>query len=97
MTPSRSEVEAAQRAAAAAQETAVAEQELWGSGVSTLDQVYQAQVDLVRAQVAEIQSRMNYAKALVTAQSAAGTFLQTHGIVFEDALKGTLWRGTALK
>jgi outer membrane protein len=97
LTPSRSQVEAAQRAVAASQQAADAEQVRWSSGVSTLDKVYQTQVDLVRAQAAEVQARVNYAKAIVAAEGAAGTFLPNHGIAFEDALKGSLWKGPALR
>ena len=97
LTPSRSQVEAAQRAVAASQQAADAEQVRWSSGVSTLDKVYQTQVDLVRAEAAEVQARVNYAKAIVAAEGAAGTFLQSHGIAFEDALKGSLWKGPAIR
>jgi outer membrane protein TolC len=97
LTPSRSQLEAAQRAVAASQETADGEQARWNEGYSTLEKVYQAQTDLVSAQIAEIQSSVNYAKAVVAAQGAAGTFLPSHGLAFEDALKGSLWKGPALK
>jgi outer membrane protein len=97
LAPTRSQVEAAQRAVAASQETADAEQVKWNSGYSTLDRLYQTQVDLVRAQAAEIQARVNYAKAVIAGQGAIGTFGQSHGIVFEDALKGSLWTGPALR
>ena len=97
LAPARSQVEAAVRAVAASQETADAEQVRWSSGYSTLDRVYQTQVDLVRAQIAEIQSRVNYAKAVVTAEGAAGTLNPRYGIQFEDALKGDLWKGPALR
>jgi outer membrane protein TolC len=97
LTSIRSQVEAAQKAVAASQETAEAEQEKWTIGVSSMDKVYQTQVDLVRAQLVSINSQVNYAKALVAAQLAAGGFLQIHGIAFEDALKGSLWKGPALR
>ncbi|HYR45295.1 MAG TPA: TolC family protein [Terriglobia bacterium] len=97
LAPARSQVEAAVRAVAASQETADAEQVRWTSGYSSLDKVYQTQMDLVRAQIAEIQSRVNYAKAVVTAEGAAGTFNPRYGIVFEEALKGDLWKGPALR
>ena len=93
LSPRRSEVEAAQSAVAASEQTVEAEQTRWSEGYSTLDKVYQAQQDLVNAQTAEIQSRLNYAKALHTSQSAAGTFFVIHGIVPEEALKGSLWKG----
>ena len=97
LTPSRSQMEAAQTAMAASQQTADAEQVRWNEGYSTLEKVYQTQIDLVNAQIAEIQSRVNYAKAVVAAEGAAGTFNPHYGIVFEDALKGDLWKGPALR
>jgi outer membrane protein TolC len=93
LSPRRSEVEAAQSAVTATEQTAEAERIRWNEGYSTLDKVYQAQQDLVRAQTAEIQSRLNYAKALHSAQSAASTFDDVHSIVAEEALKGSLWKG----
>jgi outer membrane protein len=97
LTESRSAVEAAQRAAIANQETADGEQERWTGGVSTLDKVYQTQLDLVRAQLAEIQSRADYAKTLMAAESAAGTFLPLHGIAADEGISGNLWKDPALK
>ena len=97
MTPGRSQVETARQAVDASQETADAERERWNLGISTLDRVYQTQIDLVRSQIAAIQSQVNYAKAVVAGESAAGTFLPHHNIKFEDALKGSLWTGPALK
>jgi outer membrane protein len=97
MTPSRSQVEAAERAVATSRETADAEQARWNSGYSTLDKVYQMQVDLVRAQTVAIQTQVNYAKAVVSGEAAAGTFLRHHNLVYEDALKGSLWKGPALR
>ena len=97
LTPTRSQVEAAQQAVAASQETADAEQERWNIGLSTIDKVYQAQVDLVRAQILEIQSRVNYAKSLMAAESADGSFLVLHNVKMEDALRGSLWKDPALK
>jgi outer membrane protein TolC len=93
LTPSRSQVEAAQRATASGQETADAEQERWNIGVSTIDRVYQTRVDLVRAQLAEIQSRLNYAKSLMAAESAAGTFLDVNNLSMDGGIKGSLWNG----
>jgi len=90
----RSQVEAAQRAVVASQKTVDAEQVKWESGFSTLDNVYQTQLDLVRAQAAEIQSRADYAKAVIAREVAVGTFLDDHNIVFDTALQGRLWRGS---
>jgi outer membrane protein TolC len=82
---------------AASREIADAEQERWVGGVSTLDKVYQTQLDLVRDQLAEIQTRVNYAKTLHAAQSAAGTFVVVNKIKPEDGVRGTLWKDPALK
>ena len=97
LTQSRSQIEAAQRAAATSQETADAEQVRWTLGFSTLDNLYQKQVDLVRAQATEIQLRVNYAKAVIAQESAVGQLLENHQIDYEDALRGSLWKGPAFK
>ena len=88
----RAQVEAAQRAVLASQQTADAEQIKWGSGFSTLENVYQTQLDLVRAQIAEIQSRVDYAKAVIAQEVAVGNFLESHNIAYDSALQGRLWR-----
>jgi outer membrane protein TolC len=93
---SRTQVEAAQRAVATSQQTADAEQTKWSFGSSTLENVYQTQTDLVRSQVAEIQSRVSYAKAVIAQEVAIGNFLETHNIDFDSALKGSLWRDSRL-
>jgi outer membrane protein TolC len=95
LTQARSQVEAAERAAAASQTTADAEQAKWSEGLSTLDDVFQAQLDLITAQAAEIQSRVNYAKAVIAQEVAVGNLLESHYIDFEKALQGTLWKGNA--
>jgi outer membrane protein TolC len=88
----RAQVEAAVRAVAASQQTADGEQVRWDSGISTLEKVYQTRLDLVRAQIAEIQSRLDYAKAVTAQEMAVGTFLDAHNISYESALQGRLWR-----
>ncbi len=97
LTQSRSQLEAAHRAAETSQETADAEQVRWTLGFSTLDNVYQKEVDLVRDQITEIQLRVNYAKAVIAQESAVGQLLDNHGIDYEDALRGSLWKGPAFK
>lgn len=93
LASSRSQVEAAQRATAASKELADAEQERWMIGVSTIDRVNQTQVDLVHSQMAEIQSRLNYAKNLMAAESADGSFLDLNGLTMDGGIKGSLWEG----
>jgi outer membrane protein TolC len=95
LNPSRAQVEAAQQSTDASQQTADAEQEKWNIGVSTLDRVYQTQVDLVRAQLAEIQARVNYAKTLMAAESSAGTFLDVYRLNAADGARGNLWKDPA--
>ena len=97
LAPSRAQVEAAQQATAASQQTADAEQEKYNIGVSSLEQIYQTQVDLVRAQLAEIDARVTYAKTLHAAQSAAGTFVVVNNIKIEDGIRGNLWKDPPLK
>jgi outer membrane protein TolC len=95
LTQARSQVEAARRAASASQTAADAEQEKWSEGISTLDNVFQTQLDLITAQAAEIQSRVNYAKAVIAQEVAVGNLLESHKIDFDKALQGTLWKGSA--
>jgi len=97
LTSTRSAVVAAQNAVEASQETADGEQERWNVGVSTLDKIYQTQLDLVTAQLTEIRARANFAKTLMAAESAAGTFLPLYGIDAQDSARGTLWKDPALK
>jgi outer membrane protein len=97
VTQSRSQIEAAQRAVATSQATADAEQERWTLGYSNLDNVYQKQVDLMRAQLTEIQLRVNYAKTVISEESAVGLLLENHGIDYDDAYRGSLWKGAAVK
>jgi outer membrane protein TolC len=97
MTQSKSQAEASRRAVTTSQETADAEQVRWSLGVSTLDTVYQKQVDLVRAQAADIQVRLNYAKAVIAEEGSTGQLLENHGIDYEDAYRGSLWTGPAIK
>jgi outer membrane protein TolC len=92
LAPSRAQVEAAQQATAASQRTADAEQEKYDIGVSAIDKVYHTQVDLVTAQLAEIKARVNYAKTLMAAESAAGTFLDVYSINAADGARGNLWK-----
>ena len=66
-------------------------------GISTLDNVNQRQVDLARAQAAEIQLRASYAKTVIAQESAVGTLLENHGIDYEEALRGSLWKGPTVK
>jgi outer membrane protein TolC len=91
-TQTRAQVEASQRAVTATRQTAEAEQVKWNSGFSTLENVYQTQLDLVRAQSADIQARADYAKAIIAQEVQVGDFLEKHNIEYDSAFQGGLWR-----
>lgn len=86
----RAQVEAARRAATASQAAYEGEQEKLRSGISTPYRVTLAQRDLMSAQSAEIQARVNYAKAVIAEQVAVGDLLQRHGIDVDQAQLGRL-------
>ena len=90
----RAQVAAAQRAVSASRMTAEAEQVKWDTGFSTLENVYQTEIDLSRAQAAEIQSRLDYAKSVLAQEVAVGNFLERHNIDYDKALQGRLWKGS---
>jgi outer membrane protein TolC len=91
-TQTRAQVEASQRAVTATRQTAEAEQFKWNSGFSTLENVYQTQLDLVRAQSADVQARADYAKAVIAQEVQVGDFLEKHNIDYNSAFQGRLWR-----
>jgi outer membrane protein len=91
LTQGRAQVVAAERASATGLTAFNGEQERLRAGISTPLLVTQAQRDLIVAQSAEIQARVNYAKALVAHQVAVGGFLESYGILFEDAIRGSLF------
>jgi outer membrane protein len=92
LTQGRAQVEAAQRAVVASRRAFEGEQDRFGAGISTAYRVMLAQRDLTSAESAEIQARVNYAKARVAHQIATGSFLERNGIVADGAQRGTLWR-----
>ena len=94
-TQARAQIQAAQRAVTATRQTAEAEQVKWNEGFSTLENVYQTQIDLTRAEAVEIQSRVDQAKAVIAQETAVGSFLESHNIVYDSALQGRLWRDSA--
>jgi len=51
----------------------------------------------MRARTAELQLRVNYAKDVIARESATGLLLENHGIDYEDAYRGSLWKGEAVK
>jgi outer membrane protein len=90
LTQGRAEIAAAHRAVVASQAAFDGERQKVQAGIATPYDVTLAQRDFVTAQSAEIQARVNYAKAIVAHDLAVGGLLERHGIVFEDALRGTL-------
>jgi outer membrane protein TolC len=60
-------------------------------GISTPYRVMMAQRDLVAAESADVQARVNYAKSLVAYQVAIGSLLEHNRIDADAALRGTLW------
>jgi len=95
LTQDRAEIAAAERAVGYARTTFEGEQERLRVGISSSYRVMLAQRDLIAAQAAEIQARVNYAKALVAHEVAVGTFLEKNGVVADDAQRGTLWKPIA--
>jgi outer membrane protein len=90
LTQGRAQIAAAQRAAVSSAAAFDGEKAKLEAGISTPYQVTLAQRDYVGAQSAEIQARVNYAKALVAYDLAVGGLLDRYGIAFQDALRGTL-------
>jgi outer membrane protein len=88
----KAQIEAAQKAVVLAQQTLDAEQKKFQLGESTVFMVIQAQRDLVAAEVAEVQARSTYAKALTQFSQSTGTTLEKHNIQFSDALEGKVAR-----
>ena len=86
----KAQIEAAHEAAVLAQQSLDAEQKKLQVGASTLYNVVLRQRDLTTAQYAEIQAGDAYAKALVAMDQARGTMLERNGMVFNDALSGTV-------
>jgi outer membrane protein len=72
LVQAKSQVESARKAAALSQQILSAEQEKLLAGLSTAYDVIRRQRDLLVAQVAEVQARANYAKALVEMNRSMG-------------------------
>lgn len=90
LSQGRAQVAAAERAVAASRTAYEGVQEKLRAGMATPYQVTLAQRDLTSAQAAAIQTRVNYAKALIAHEIAVGSFLDRHGIVADDAQRGSL-------
>jgi outer membrane protein TolC len=90
LTQGRAQIAAAQRAVVASRTAFEGEQDRLRAGIATPYQVTLAERDFITAQSAEIQSRVNYAKAFIAYEIAVGGLLERNGLVFEEALRGNL-------
>jgi len=70
-----------------AQKTVEAEQRRYELGSSEIYLVLQAQADLAAAEVALVQSQVNYQMALAAVDHATGTLLERHQVEIENALR----------
>lgn len=95
LVQAKAEIEAAQQARESREAAFRGEQARLENGLAAPYAVILAQRDLVAAQSAEIQVRVNAAKAQVALQSAMSTLLESHGISFEDALRGDVFTSSA--
>jgi outer membrane protein TolC len=91
VTQNRARVAAAARALSASRTAYEGEQARLDVGASTAYRVLLALRDLTTAQAADVQARVNYAKAIVAYQVAVGSLLERNGIDADAALRGTLW------
>jgi len=89
----RARVRAADRAQDAARTAFQGEQDRLRFGISTPYRVLQSQRDLTAAESADVQARVNYAKALTSYEVAVSSLLERHGIDVDAAEHGTLWHG----
>ncbi|HEY7288766.1 MAG TPA: TolC family protein [Vicinamibacterales bacterium] len=88
----RAGVRAADRAVVASRTAYEGEQERLRAGLSTPYRVLQAQRDLTAAQTADVQARVNYAKAITSYDVAVSGMLEKHGIDATAAERGSLLR-----
>jgi len=90
----RAQIEAAHRAVEASQLAFTGQQVRLQNGLATPYAVILAQRDLITAQYAEIEARVIAAKDRVALEIAMETFLQNHGIAFDEAIRGDVWKGS---
>jgi len=86
---SKSQVEAARKAAESSKAAFDAGQTKMQFGVSTAYRVIQFQRDFVAAQSQEIQAKVNYLKARIQMDRTIGMSLQRNNISVTDVLKGS--------
>lgn len=94
LVQNRAQVEAAHRAVETSQLSYTGQEARLQNGLATPYAVILAQRDLVAAQYAEIEARVVAAKDLVSLEVSTETFLQNHGIDFDKAIRGDVWRGS---
>jgi outer membrane protein TolC len=92
----RSRYQTAVDARVLAEQSLVAEQKRFVSGVGSVAQVIQAQKDLGGTQDSEVQSMANYTHARIALDTALGRTLETNHIVMEEALSGHVQRESVL-
>ena len=88
----KAQVEANQRAVETSQQAFRGEQIRLANGISTPYRVILAERDAAVAQLVLIRALVSYAKAEIALELAEGTILERHGINFDQAFAGTLWK-----
>lgn len=86
----KAQVEAAAKAVSLARRTVEAEQIKLNAGISTSYNEILRERDLITAELAEVQAKASYAKALVEMGRATGTILERNGVQLSDAGSGTI-------
>ncbi len=94
LVQNKAQVEAAHRAVETSQLAFTGQQVRLQNGLATPYAVILAQRDLITAQFAEIEARVTAAKDEIALEAAMETFQQKHGIAFDDAIHGDVWRGS---
>ena len=95
LVQNKAQIEAAHRAVETSQLAFTGQQVRLQNGLATPYAVILAQRDLITAQYAEIEARVTAAKDMAALDLAMETFQQNHGIVFDDAIRGDVWKGSA--
>ena len=95
LVQNKAQVEAAHRAVETSQLAFTGQAVRLQNGLATPYAVILAQRDLITAQYAEIEARVTAAKDVVALELAMETFQQNHGIAFDAALRGDVWKGSA--
>jgi outer membrane protein len=91
-----SRYDSAAAARALAEQSLAAEQKRFLSGVSTVEQVIQAQKDLAENSDSEVQAMANFTHAQIVFDLAMGRALEANHISIEEAVKGRVDRQSAI-